>query len=154
MTLLCRTSEPLSSAQQCFLYTAGLPEGLKVDVELQQPVDLHTAISFAKAYEQRHCPPPTSTQQPFGSPRPLCPSGPPAVNTATISSPPARLALPSTTPEPTPPRQVRRLIPAELAERRRQGLCFNCDEIYVQGHRCARLFFIEADDYDHDSSIT
>jgi hypothetical protein len=34
-----------------------------------------------------------------------------------------------------------------MAERRRQGLCYNCDEQYVPGHRCARLFFIELDDF-------
>jgi hypothetical protein len=34
-----------------------------------------------------------------------------------------------------------------MAERRKQGLCYNCDEPYVQGHKCARLFFLEAADY-------
>jgi hypothetical protein len=34
-----------------------------------------------------------------------------------------------------------------MAEQRRQGLCYNCDEQYVPGHRCARLFFIELDDF-------
>lgn len=38
-----------------------------------------------------------------------------------------------------------------MAERRKQGLCFNCDEQYVRGHRCQRLFFIEVDDYEDDS---
>jgi hypothetical protein len=26
-------------------------------------------------------------------------------------------------------------------------LCYNCDEPYVQGHKCAHLFFLEAADY-------
>jgi hypothetical protein len=34
-----------------------------------------------------------------------------------------------------------------MAERRKQGLCYNCDEPYVQGHKCARLFYLEAADY-------
>jgi hypothetical protein len=34
-----------------------------------------------------------------------------------------------------------------MAERRRQGLCYNCDEPYVRGHKCACLFFLEASDY-------
>jgi hypothetical protein len=34
-----------------------------------------------------------------------------------------------------------------MAERRKQGLCYNCDEPYVQGHKCARLFYLEASDY-------
>jgi len=34
-----------------------------------------------------------------------------------------------------------------MALRRKQGLCYNCDEPYVRGHKCARLFFLEASDY-------
>jgi hypothetical protein len=44
-------------------------------------------------------------------------------------------------------RPFKYLTPAEMAERRKQGLCYNCDEPYVQGHKCARLFFLEAADY-------
>lgn len=31
----------------------------------------------------------------------------------------------------------------ELRERRRKGLCFNCDKRFVPGHNCKRLFYIE-----------
>jgi len=41
----------------------------------------------------------------------------------------------------------RRLTPAEQLERRRQGLCYNCDEPYVPGHVCQRLFYLESGDY-------
>lgn len=34
-----------------------------------------------------------------------------------------------------------------MAERRKQGLCYNCDEPYVQEHKCTRLFYLEAADY-------
>ena len=34
-----------------------------------------------------------------------------------------------------------------MAECRKQGLCYNCDEQYVRGHKCARLFYLEASDY-------
>ena len=44
-----------------------------------------------------------------------------------------------------PPRL--RLTPAEMSERRKMGLCYNCDEPYVQGHKCARLFYLEVSDY-------
>ena len=39
------------------------------------------------------------------------------------------------------------LTSAEQLERRRQGLCFNCDEPYVPGDICPRLFYLEAADY-------
>ena len=32
-------------------------------------------------------------------------------------------------------------------EHRRQGLCYNCDEPYVPGHVCQRLFYLECGDY-------
>ena len=34
-----------------------------------------------------------------------------------------------------------------MAERRKQGLCYNCDEPYVRGHKCARLFYLEVADF-------
>jgi len=37
-----------------------------------------------------------------------------------------------------------------MVERRRQGLCYNCDEPYVRGHQCQRLFFLEVSDYTSD----
>ncbi|XP_066347739.1 uncharacterized protein [Miscanthus floridulus] len=49
-----------------------------------------------------------------------------------------------------PVRQFHRLTPAEQLERRRQGLCFNCDEPYVRGHVCPRFFYLESDDYIDD----
>jgi hypothetical protein len=39
-----------------------------------------------------------------------------------------------------------------MADRRRQGLCYNCEEKFMPGHRCKRLFMLEIvpDDYDDD----
>jgi hypothetical protein len=47
--------------------------------------------------------------------------------------------------------QFRRLTPAEQLERRRQGLCYNCDEPFVRGHQCKRLFYLESGDYADDN---
>lgn len=38
------------------------------------------------------------------------------------------------------------------SERHRQGLCFNCDEKFFRGHKCAHLFFIEYDDSTPDNT--
>lgn len=35
-----------------------------------------------------------------------------------------------------------------MAERRKKGLCFNCDEQFVRGHHCQRLFYIDVSDDD------
>src|SRR5688572_26032971 len=37
-----------------------------------------------------------------------------------------------------------------MSERRKQGLCYNCDEPYVRGHRCPRLFYLEVTDFADD----
>jgi len=34
-----------------------------------------------------------------------------------------------------------------MQERRRQGLCYNCDEPYIPGHVYERLFYLECGDY-------
>jgi len=35
-----------------------------------------------------------------------------------------------------------------MAERRQQGLCYNCDEQYIRGHKCPKLFYLEVTDFD------
>lgn len=51
LALLCRT-EPLS-LQQVQLFTVGLDNPLKTDVELQHMANLQTAMSLCRAYELR-----------------------------------------------------------------------------------------------------
>jgi len=41
-----------------------------------------------------------------------------------------------------------------MLERRRQGLCYNCDEQYVRGHVCPRVFYLESSDYIDDDVFT
>lgn len=51
------------------------------------------------------------------------------------------------------PKQFHQLSLAELVDRRRQGLCYNCGEKFVRGHKCARLFYIEYDETAPDDNI-
>lgn len=51
------------------------------------------------------------------------------------------------------PKQFHQLSLAELVDRRRQGLCYNCGEKFVRGHKCARLFYIEYDETAPDDDI-
>jgi hypothetical protein len=46
------------------------------------------------------------------------------------------------------------LTSAEQLERRRKGLCFNCDEPYAPGHICARLFNLETIDNAEVDALT
>jgi hypothetical protein len=53
-------------------------------------------------------------------------------------------------PTPAPTHSFCRFTPVEMLERCRQGLCYNCDEPYVCGHKCQRLFYLEMADYLDD----
>ncbi|MCI58697.1 retrotransposon protein, partial [Trifolium medium] len=47
------------------------------------------------------------------------------------------------------------MSPVELQARCNKGLCYNCDEKYVQGHRCKRSFhllIVEPDDEAEDAT--
>jgi hypothetical protein len=126
--------------QQAQLFTGGLPEHVRVDVELHDPQDLHRAMRLARAYERRNTAPLALPVPPGQSPRhPVM--GQAALPAASGAQSSARGAA------STSPRPFKYLTPAEMAERRKQGLCYNCDESYVQGHKCARLFYLEAADY-------
>jgi len=65
---------------------------------------------------------------------------------------PTLRALPQA-PALAPQQPFHRLKLTEMLERRRQGLCFNCDEPYVRGHHCQRLFFLEADDFPAEAVV-
>ncbi|XP_068662905.1 uncharacterized protein [Aristolochia californica] len=41
-----------------------------------------------------------------------------------------------------------------MEQRQTKGLCYNCDEQYVQGHQCKRLFWLEVlDDTEEDPPL-
>jgi hypothetical protein len=52
-------------------------------------------------------------------------------------------ALPSTNLNRTKTPATWRLMPDKMQDRQSQGLCFNCDERFVPGHHCKKLFVIE-----------
>jgi len=40
-----------------------------------------------------------------------------------------------------------------MAQRRGDGLCYNCDEKFVLGHCCKKLFVIEVIGFDDDEEV-
>jgi hypothetical protein len=128
----------VTGQQRAELFVGGLPDHIRVDVELQAPQDLQTAMHYARAYE-RH----SQVVQQLAPGHGGCTSTRPPLATMAAGRPnPAAPANPA----PTAARTFRRLTPAEQVERRRLGLCFNCDEPYAPGHICPRLFKLETVD--------
>jgi hypothetical protein len=140
----------LEEAQRVQLFTGGFLPPLSHAVRLHHPDTLAAAISLARQVELME------SDRPVQQPTRPAPRGPPG--------PAHRAALPATAPLlalPAPPAAAqqgrgesnqRRLTPEEMAERRHQGLCFNCNEKFTRGHNrfCHRLFFLNGVEIDDD----
>ncbi|WVZ93159.1 hypothetical protein U9M48_039163 [Paspalum notatum var. saurae] len=91
----------------------------------------------------------------------------PSVADGRFSRPTARVPAPSPQPIVVPgsatppaapcnasPPTFKHMSPTKMEERRRQGLCFNCDVPFVRGHHCQRLFYLEVEDSDDNVNAT
>ncbi|KAA8542515.1 hypothetical protein F0562_023667 [Nyssa sinensis] len=119
---------PQNRQVSCFI--SGLKDSIKADVLSGRPKNLSSAIGLARLYEARNI-----------SQRRTTPTADlkKVTNKETTSTS-------STLP-------VRRMSPTELQERRAKGLCYNCNEKFVPGHRCKKLFLIEACHEEEDGDV-
>lgn len=118
--------------QQMGGFISGLKDGIRAEVQASRPTTLIAAKGLACLYEAKH-------EAKHNTQRRT-----PAFSNERRGSQSSRyLPLPSAnlTRGRTP--AIKRLSPAELADRRAKGLCFNCDEKFSPGHRCKKLFLIE-----------
>ncbi|GMY21740.1 hypothetical protein FCV25MIE_16981 [Fagus crenata] len=118
---------------QVSCFVSGLKESIKVDVMARRPADLSTAIRLERLYEamnllQRQLPSATTSN-----------------HGATSSNKEEGI--------PRQPMAIRRLSPSELQQMRDKGLCYNCNEKFHPGHRCKKLFFIEACHNEEDGDV-
>ena len=138
----------LDEAQRVQLFTCGLRPPLSNTVHLHNLDSLAAAISLARQVELMELERPT----PVPPRAPPCGLPAPAARAA-LPPPPPLLALPAPGAAAQPGHvegNQRRLTPEEMADRRRQGLCFNCNEKYSRGHNrfCRRLLFLEGVEID------
>jgi hypothetical protein len=128
----------LTEGQRVQLYTSGLLPPLSHVVRIHNPETLDGAMSLARQAEQLELargPPPAAR----GAPRALPPAPAPKQPLLALPAPPA--GVPQSRPEGPP---LKRLSLEEQVERRRLGLCFNCNEPYTRGHNrvCRRIFYL------------
>ncbi|XP_066375064.1 uncharacterized protein [Miscanthus floridulus] len=139
----------LDESQRVQLFTGGLLPPLSHAVHIHHPETLAAAMSLARQVElmehDRPAPPP-----PRAPPRGLLPAPAPRLVLPTPAQQLALPAPPAAAPQGHDAANPRRLTPEAMAERRRQGLCFNCDEKFTRGHNrfCRRLFFIDGVEID------
>lgn len=176
LALLYRTDQ-LTSKQQVQLFTAGLRNPLKIDVELQNPSNLQTAMSLAHAYEHRGEDDAADSLPPIcrssigrssapiphrlNKPVPINASTPaPAPGTTSHGSGSVNHLVPAPTRGPLLPTpatsKFQRLTPAEMNECRLQGLCYNRSTKFSRDHAYSfkGIYLLELDDADGSSEST
>lgn len=106
-----------------------------------QPLTLVQAAGLARLQEEKLFDgrrPPRPRSSFFSSPTPPAPPVAVALSSVPLASPsiPSRLAV-----------LIKRLSPEELTLWRERGFCFNCDEKFHRGHKCAsKAFLLIGDD--------
>nr|GMD63719.1 retrotransposon protein, putative, unclassified [Ipomoea batatas] len=157
------------------LYTAGLDEWLRIDIEHVHPLNLDVAMNLACSYARRqlYFSPSAATHPSFfpfagGPPQPqprsqsVARTGPPMSAAESSANSPS-----FATPKPAasasqqsrfsggarsairPPNALpaeRRLSRSEYQHRRSKGLCFHCDEPWSPAQNCRHLFLLVIDD--------
>jgi hypothetical protein len=122
----------LTEQQQIQLFITGLGDPQWTDMALQQPANLDDAIIFAHAYQQRNASR-NNVHQPL-SRAPSRSSFKLALSSASTSPSPTSAALTSASVS-KPASSAIRLTSAKIAQRRKDGKCYHCDEFFTNGHK-------------------
>eukprot|EP00253_Pinus_taeda_P036727 PITA_36727 len=110
---------------ECFI--SGLKEAIKAQVLLHHPPTWSEAFQVARKVER------AITAQ-YSRPNFPTKGRPPQAHTTTQTL------------------KVQKVSPQEMAERRKQGLCYYCDEKYSPGHKCKEPKFFQIDATDYSST--
>nr|KAJ0227961.1 hypothetical protein LSAT_V11C100028230 [Lactuca sativa] len=141
-SLLGKTTR-VTPEQSMLYFCAGLINVIRYEVEFVRPITLYYAMNLARQIELRVVEArqpigvgPTGNQISAGSQKQESVGKGGAGNYKTETLNPAWKTLTS----------------VEMVERRAKGLCFNCDEIFSIGHKCAKLFCIMMDNEEDDAN--
>ncbi|XP_058741863.1 uncharacterized protein LOC131614269 [Vicia villosa] len=141
---------PPDAILNCFI--SGLNQEIRNEIAVHRPTNISQAIGLAKLIESKIKESKPKFSKPFTTYTPKS-SFPNSTQPTSFQS-----SLPnkpiSTNPPPKLP--IKRLSQAQIQERRAQGLCFNCDEKFVVGHKCAtnRFLILLAEEEPSDSMVT
>ncbi|KAK9081672.1 hypothetical protein Syun_030890 [Stephania yunnanensis] len=122
----------------CFI--SGVKDDIQRELLLLRPQTLREAMGMAKVVNDK-----------LAAAKPI-----PSKFTPRFNPTPNLISQPKpTTTTPTPPLPIRRLTPVEMRARREKGLCYNCDDKFVPGHKCNRTrqflcLTVDDDDINHD----
>ncbi|XP_038985807.1 uncharacterized protein LOC103721475 isoform X2 [Phoenix dactylifera] len=122
---------PMPQNRQVSCFVSGLCDAIRTDVQANRPTTLSSAIGLARLYEARDLSRRKATS--------LVPKGG-SLSRNIVAAPSSSIPMKKMTTE-------------ELNERRRKGLCFRCNEKFGPGHRCKKLFLIQACLEDSDEDV-
>ncbi|XP_058742588.1 uncharacterized protein LOC131615102 [Vicia villosa] len=138
---------PAVAILNCFI--SGLHMEIQNELAIHKPTSISQAIGLAKLIESKL----KESKQKFTKPFSTFQKPSPTPPTTQNFKPHPSSAQPNLTTQKSPNQQqpkfpIRKLTQAQLQERRAQGLCFNCDEKFITGHRCStnRFFILLADE--------
>ena len=119
----------LSESHKLSYFLSGLRDEIRLPVKILNPKNLNEAFGLAKIQEEY-----------VMSSKKFLKSSSLEVTKASIPGPRLETRLDSKFKLP-----LQKLSPAQMEERRKKGLCFNCDEKFQLGHHCksAKLFLLE-----------
>ncbi|XP_058769067.1 uncharacterized protein LOC131642924 [Vicia villosa] len=127
----------------CFI--SGLNPEIQHELAIHKPTYISQAIGLAKLIESKFKEAKQKHNKPynyqFSKPNTISSFQPTHKPPIPLTTPTNTTAKNSTTPPPNR-LPIRRLNNSQLQERRAQGLCFNCDEKFIPGHKCASKFFL------------
>ena len=119
----------LSSTHKMSCFLSGLRDEIRLPVRMLNPPSLNAAFGLAKIQEEywSSCKRSSRIQQESSKPSIL---GPPRVNTFLE----AKSRIP-----------IKRISPVQMEDRKKKGLCYNCDDKWSPGHKCksAKIFLLE-----------
>ena len=120
----------LSATHKLSCFVSGLRDEIRLPVRMLSPKSLNEAFGLAKIQEEYNwsCKKFAKAQGDQGKP-------------SILGAPPKTSSLLETKPR----LPIKRISPAQMEERKKKGLCYNCDEKWAPGHKCknAMLFLLD-----------
>ncbi|XP_058775850.1 uncharacterized protein LOC131650137 [Vicia villosa] len=145
---------PHDAILNCFI--SGLNADIRNEMAIQKPTNISQAIGLAKLIEAKLKDSKPKFSKPYVT---TYPKPNPTTNTSSTqksnTSNSAQVPFRPKSPYTTQPAHlpIKKLSQTQIQERRAQGLCFNCDEKFIPGHKCStgRFLILLSDEevFDH-----
>ncbi|XP_026441777.1 uncharacterized protein LOC113340943 [Papaver somniferum] len=154
-SLMLNMNPSLTDTYFVMRFLSGLKEEIGKSVSMFQPATLSEAFSLARLQEQKFNLAASATK-PFTRSfmmqysSPTFPPKPILTSPKSVPTTPKSLFTSPSKPTSTSP-TTKRLTQEDMNRRRAQGLCYNCDEVYKQGHFCKgkqKIFMLQVESTD------